>query len=60
VLFPALPRVISEKELDALGEQFEEKEHQLFGKNGFEGVVEEIAGLEKLLGIYDLDAFTPS
>jgi len=60
VLFPALPRVTSEKELDALGEQFEEKEHQLFGKNGFEGVVEEIAGLEKLLGIYDLDAFTPS
>jgi len=60
VLFPALPSVIGEKELDALGERFEEKEHALFGKAGFEGIVEEIAKLERTLGIFELDQFTPA
>jgi hemerythrin-like domain-containing protein len=60
VLFPALRRVVTPKEFDALGEQFEEKEHQLFGKEGFEGIVEKVGGLEKQLGTYDLDAFTPT
>ena len=59
VIFPALPSVIGSKELEALGERFEDKEHELFGKAGFEGVVEQVAGLERALGIYDLEKFTP-
>jgi hemerythrin-like domain-containing protein len=56
VLFPALRRVISSHEYDALGEDFERKEHELFGEDGFEKVVDEVAGLEKALNIYDLAA----
>jgi hemerythrin-like domain-containing protein len=60
VLFPAFRRVVTPKEFAALGEQFEDKEHELFGKEGFEGIVEKVGGLEKQLGTYDLDAFTPT
>jgi hypothetical protein len=50
---------VSRNENAALGEDFEEKEHQLFGKEGFEGMVPRVADLEKQLGIYDLSQFTP-
>jgi hemerythrin-like domain-containing protein len=59
VLFPALRQVVSASEYDALGEDFERKEHELFGEDGFERVVDEVATLEKALGIYELAAFTP-
>lgn len=58
VLFPALRQVVSPTEYDALGEEFERKEHELFGAGGFEGVVEEVAALEKALGIHELASFT--
>lgn len=59
VLFPALHTIISAHEYGALGEQFEKREHELFGKEGFEGVVPKVAEIEKQLGIYDLAQFTP-
>jgi hemerythrin-like domain-containing protein len=59
VLFPALRNVVSKNEFDALGEDFEKKEHQLFGEEGFEKMVERVATIEKSLGIYDLAQFTP-
>jgi hemerythrin-like domain-containing protein len=59
VLFPALHRIVSRNEYDSLGEQFEDEEHRLFGEDGFEKVVDEVAGLEKRLGVYDLAQFTP-
>ena len=46
-------------EYDALGEDFEKREHQLFGKEGFEGMVPRVEEIEKQLGIYDLSQFTP-
>ncbi len=58
VLFPAFHSVVSAKEYDSLAEKFEEQEDRLFGKHGFEKVVEEVAGLEKSLGIYELSQFT--
>jgi hemerythrin-like domain-containing protein len=60
VLFPALRQVVSPHELGALGEQFEHEEHRLFGHDGFEKVVAEVAGLERRLGIDDLARFTPA
>lgn len=60
VLFPALHKIVSKNEYDALGEKFEDIEHQKFGKEGFEGMVEKVAEIEKDLGIYDLAQFTPS
>ena len=59
VLFPALRKIVSANEYDALGDDFEKKEHQLFGSDGFEKMVDRVAGIEKKLGIYDLAAFTP-
>lgn len=57
-LFPVLHTLVSPEEYDRLGDIFEEKEQKLFGKNGFEKVVEEVAALEKKLGIYELSEFT--
>jgi len=59
VLFPALRTIVSRHEFDALGEEFEKKEHQLFGEEGFEKMVDRVAAIEKTLGIYDLAQFTP-
>ena len=59
VLFPALRRIVSANEYDALGDQFEDEEHRLFGEDGFEKMVDRVAGIEKRLGIYDLAQFTP-
>src|SRR2546427_13113521 len=59
VLFPALHKIVSRNEYDALGEDFEKREHQLFGKEGFEGMVPRVEQIEKQLGIYDLSQFTP-
>jgi len=59
VLFPAFRSVVSRHEYDALGDDFEKKEDQLFGEEGFFKVVDQVAELEKKLGIYDLHQFTP-
>lgn len=59
VLFPALRKIVSSNEYDSLGEDFERKEHELFGEDGFEKFVDEVAGLEKALNLYELSSFTP-
>jgi hemerythrin-like domain-containing protein len=59
VLFPAFRKVVTAHEYAALGEDFEKKEHQLFGEDGFETMVNKVAEVEKQLGIYELDQFTP-
>lgn len=59
VLFPAFRKLVSKNEYAALGEEFEKKEHQLFGKDGFEKKVDLVARLEKELGLFDLAQFTP-
>jgi hemerythrin-like domain-containing protein len=59
VLFPALHKVVPARRLKELGEQFEKEEDRLFGDEGFEKTVEQVAAFEKPLGIYDLAQFTP-
>jgi hemerythrin-like domain-containing protein len=59
VLFPAFRSLVSANEYDSLGEDFEKKENELFGDDGFEKMVDKVAGIEKTLGIYDLAQFTP-
>jgi hemerythrin-like domain-containing protein len=59
VLFPAFRGIVSKNEYDSLGEDFEKKENELFGHEGFERMVDKVAGIEKKLGIYDLAQFTP-
>jgi hemerythrin-like domain-containing protein len=59
VLFPALHKLMTPKQLKDLGEQFEKEEDRLFGDEGFEKTVDKVAAIEKQLGIYDLAQFTP-
>ena len=47
------------REHDALGEEFEDEERRLLGEDGFEGVVSQVAEIERKLGIGDLAQFTP-
>ncbi len=46
-------------EYDSLGEEFENNEHKLFGKDGFDTMVNKVAHIEKTLNIYGLAQFTP-
>ncbi len=58
VLFPALHQLISAKEFNSLGDQFEDKERELFGEDGFETMVGRVAELEKQVGLYELAQFS--
>ena len=58
VLFPAFRGVVGRAGYRELGEQFEDKEHELFGEHGFENTIAEVARLEAALGIADLARFT--
>jgi hemerythrin-like domain-containing protein len=58
VIFPAFRAATLPLELEALGEQFENREQALFGRSGFESVVSTVAELERTLGLYDLKRFT--
>lgn len=59
VLFPAIHKILPAKQIKDLGEQFEKEEDKLFGEEGFEKTVDQVAAIEKQLGIYDLSQFTP-
>ena len=59
VLFPAFRSIVSPAEFNELGEKFEDRETELFGKKGFEKMVESVAEIEKKLGINELSIFTP-
>jgi hemerythrin-like domain-containing protein len=59
VLFPAIKKIIPGEEYLDLGEEFEDKEHKLFGEHGFESMVEKVENIEKQINIYNLSQFTP-
>ena len=59
VLFPAIRSIVSPHEFDAMGEEFEKTEQRVLGRDGFETMVDRVAGIEKDFGIYDLAQFTP-
>jgi hemerythrin-like domain-containing protein len=59
VLFPAFRDLVSKDEYERLGESFEGQETKVLGEKGYERIVEEVAQLERTLGIYELAAFTP-
>jgi hemerythrin-like domain-containing protein len=60
VLFPALHKLVSRHEYDAMGEEFEKIERKTFGGDGFEMAVDQVTEIEKKLGIYDISQFTPA
>jgi hemerythrin-like domain-containing protein len=58
VIFPAWKAAISKAQYEELSEQFEELEHRMFGKDGFDDAVERIAGIEQAFGLADLSRLT--
>jgi hemerythrin-like domain-containing protein len=59
-LFPVLRKIVSRNEYLAMGEDFEKKENELFGSDGFGTCVNKVADIEKQLGINDMTVFTPA
>lgn len=59
ILLPALRSIVSPQEFVALGKKFQEQTQARFGPDGYEKMPAEVGDLEKMLGIYDLEEFTP-
>lgn len=58
VIFPAWKQTLTAGQLDEIGDRFEEIEHELLGKDGFESAVKQISAIEARLGLTDLSQFT--
>ena len=59
VLFPALRTILKPKQVQDLGDRMEEDEKSVLGDEGFEKSVDQVATIEKQLGIYELSQFAP-
>lgn len=59
VLFPQVRSLLTDKDFKELGKKFENLEHRLFGQEGFHVIVRRVEDIEKELGIYRLEQFTP-
>jgi hemerythrin-like domain-containing protein len=59
IVFPAWKKNYSDKQLDEISDQFEDIEHKMFGKDGFEDAERKISQVEAALGFSDLGQFTP-
>ncbi len=59
IVFPAWKKNFSNKQLDEISDQFEDIEHKMFGKDGFEDAEKKIGNIEQALGFADLSQFTP-
>ena len=59
IVFPAWKRNYTNKQLDALADEFEEIERKTFGHDGFDDAEATITGIEKTFGLADLAQFTP-
>lgn len=58
VIFPAWKAAIPKAQYEELSEEFEELEHRMFGKDGFDDAVERIAKIEQAFGLADLSKLT--
>jgi hemerythrin-like domain-containing protein len=59
IIFPAWKKNFTNKQLDDLSDEFEDIEHRMFGKDGFEDAEKTISSIESSLGLSDLGQFTP-
>jgi hemerythrin-like domain-containing protein len=62
IVFPAWKNwknTMSAKQYEEVGDQFEDIEQKMFGHDGFEDAVRQIADIESTLGLADLKQFTP-
>ncbi|MCX5921781.1 MAG: hemerythrin domain-containing protein [Candidatus Dependentiae bacterium] len=59
VLFPLVRSLISEEKFKELSAFFDKTEEERFGEHGFEKTLNQVVVIEKELGIYALEKFTP-
>ena len=59
VVFPAFREVVPPAEFAKLGDQFEDRERETLGPEGFEKAVAQVARIEEALQIADLSQYTP-
>jgi hemerythrin-like domain-containing protein len=59
IVFPAWKTNFSNKQLDELSDEFEDIEHKMFGKDGFEDAEKTISDIEASFGFADISQFTP-
>jgi hemerythrin-like domain-containing protein len=58
IVFPAWKLALSDRQIEALGDQFEDIEKQQFGHDGFEDAVRQIGDIERAYGFSDIGQFT--
>jgi hemerythrin-like domain-containing protein len=58
-LFPLVRALAGEQDYAKLAELCEDTEEQIFGEHGFELILQQVEDIEKELGIYALEQFTP-
>ena len=58
-LFPTLRQLVKSEQYEEIADEMENRERERFGADGFENVAKKVAEVEKVIGIYDLDVFTP-
>jgi hemerythrin-like domain-containing protein len=59
IVFPAWKKNFTNQQLDEISDQFEDIEHKMFGKDGFDDAEKKISKIESNLGFADLAQFTP-
>ena len=58
-VFQHLYEILSAAKIEEMGDAFEERQDQVLGENGLVKLTEQVAALEKELGLDDLNRFTP-
>jgi hemerythrin-like domain-containing protein len=59
ILFPTFYDIASNEYIQDIRERMEEEEEKVLGETGFRGIVGRLSELEKRVGSYDLNQFTP-
>lgn len=60
IVFPAWKKALPPKQLDEMGDLFEDIEHKTFGKDGFDDAVEQIGAIEQAMGLDNAALTAPS
>lgn len=58
IIFPAWKQTMTGKQLDEMGDKFEDIEKEQFGSDGYEDAVKQISDIEGSLGLSDISQFT--
>lgn len=59
IIFNEFRKIAGVKLMKEIGEEFEKSEHELFGADGYEGILNKVIKIEIKLDIYNLNTYTP-